>query len=71
LLYNQVEQQVRIYKYVLIDKEGKSKEIDILKKSEAKHILIKKVERIIKENAIDCIVNYNNNVNKEEVEKYS
>ena len=47
--------QVRIYKYVISIDKGLTSEEELYKKAELKFILIKKVERALKENAIDCI----------------
>jgi superfamily II DNA or RNA helicase len=63
--------QVKVYKYVVSLENGKlSTEEELYKKAELKYILIKEVERVIKETAIDCPLNLNANVFKEEVEKY-
>jgi len=63
--------EVKVYKYVVsLDKGKLSTEEQLYKKAELKYILIKEVERIIKESAIDCGLNLAGNVFKEEVEKY-
>ena len=65
--------EVKIYKYVVsLGKDQNpyrlSSEEDLYKKAELKYLLVKKVERCIKETAIDCPVNYHANVFPEEVE---
>jgi len=65
--------EVKIYKYVVsLGKDQKpyklSSEEDLYKKAELKYLLVKKVERCIKETAIDCPINYHANVFPEEVE---
>ena len=47
-----------------------SAEEDLYAKAEKKFILVKKVERSLKEIAIDCALNQQGNVFKEEIEKY-
>ena len=64
--------EVKIYKYVVslsdTDKSGTlSSEEDLYRKAELKYLLVKKVERSIKEAAIDCPINYHANVFPEEV----
>jgi hypothetical protein len=62
---------VDIYKYVISLKNGNlTTEEDLYKKAELKYIMIKNVERILKECSIDCPLNYNGNIIAEEVEKY-
>lgn len=63
--------EVKIYKYVVsLDKTNYqlSSEEDLYRKAELKFLLVKKVERCIKEAAIDCPINYHANVFPEEVE---
>jgi len=62
--------EVRIYKYAISLKGKISSEELLYKKAEDKYIVIKKVERILKETAVDCPLNLNYNVTKEETEKY-
>lgn len=63
--------EVKVYKYVVSLESGNlSTEEQLYKKAELKYILIKETERIIKESAIDCALNLNGNIFKEEVEKY-
>ena len=47
-----------------------SAEEELYKKAEYKYILVKDIERVLKETAIDCPLNYHANVFPEEVEKY-
>jgi len=65
--------EVKIYKYVVsLGQTGEqyklSSEEDLYRKAELKYILVKRVERCIKETAIDCPINYHANVFPEEVE---
>lgn len=62
--------EVKVYKYVVKDINSLSTEEELYRKAELKYILIKKVERIIKEVAIDCPLNLNGNIFHEEIEKY-
>jgi hypothetical protein len=63
--------EVHVYKYVVtLGNNRLSTEEQLYKKAELKYILIKEVERIIKKSAIDCALNLNGNVFKEEVDKY-
>ena len=68
---NNIYPKVNVYKYVVgLGESELSTEEELYRKAELKYILIKKVERIIKEVAIDCPINYNGNVFKEELIKY-
>lgn len=61
--------EVKIYKYVVkLDKELSSEE-NLYRKAELKYLLVKQVERAMKEVSIDCPINYNGNVFKKEVEE--
>ena len=64
--------EVKIFKYVisLNDSDILTTEENLYRKAEKKYHLIKKVERILQEVAIDCPLNRNVNVFKEETEKY-
>lgn len=62
--------EVKVYKYAVTVDEGLSSEEELYKKAELKYLLIKKVERILKENAIDCALNINKNIFPEELKKY-
>ena len=65
---------VNVYKYVVaLDKEGHeglSSEEDLYRKAEQKYLLIKKIERAMKERAFDCPLNMHGNVFSEEIHKY-
>ena len=61
---------VNVYKYVVSVEDGLSTEEDLYKKAEQKYMLTKKVERSIKEIAIDCPININGNIFAEELEMY-
>ena len=66
--------EVKVYKYcVSLDKNNSSKlssEEELYRKAELKYLLVKKVERAIKEVAIDCPLNRNGNIYPEEIEQY-
>lgn len=66
--------EVKVYKYVVaLDDEGiegLSSEEELYKKAELKYILIKKLERAMKERAFDCPLNMHGNIFSEEVAKY-
>ena len=61
---------VKIYRYVIVNKENTSSEIELYKNAEIKDIIIKKIERSLKEVAIDCPLNYSGNVFKSEVNEF-
>jgi superfamily II DNA or RNA helicase len=65
--------KVRVYKYaVSLDKSNElSTEEDLYYKAELKYILVKKIERGLKEVAIDCALNQQGNMFKEEIDYYS
>jgi superfamily II DNA or RNA helicase len=65
--------EVKIFKYaVCMGKKSNelSTEEDLYFKAEKKYLLIKKVERVLKEVAIDCALNQQGNMFKEEIEFY-
>lgn len=63
--------EVKVYKYIVgIDDNTMSSEEILYSKAEQKHILVKKMERALKEVSIDCPLNYENNIFKEEIEQY-
>ncbi len=62
--------QVDVYKYVVTLDDELSNEEELYRKAELKYELIKKLERAMKEVAIDCPLNHNGNIFKEEIEKY-
>jgi len=61
---------VNVYKYVVQLDQGLSTEEELYKKSERKYLLIKKVERAMKEVAIDCPLNEHGNMFKEEIRDF-
>ncbi|MBA42906.1 MAG: hypothetical protein CMF62_02715 [Magnetococcales bacterium] len=61
---------VNVYKYAIDLDKGMSSEIDLYRKAEFKHLLVKKVERAIKEVAVDCPLNRAGNIFPEELEEY-
>jgi len=67
---NNVYPVVNVYKYVVAVEDGLSSEEDLYKKAELKYLLVKKIERVMKEVAIDCPLNIHANMFKEEIEKY-
>lgn len=63
--------QVKIYKYATsLGTNELSSEEELYRKAEIKYLLIKKIERALKENAIDCPLNMNKNIFDEEVNDY-
>lgn len=62
--------KVSIYKYAVKIDDMLSTEEELYRKAELKYLLVKQVERILKEVAIDCPLNYNSNVFPEERDKY-
>ena len=62
--------KVNVYRYVVSIKDGLSTEEILYKKAEQKYKLIKKVEHILKTNAVDCPLFRNINIFPEEVEQY-
>ena len=62
--------EVNIYKYVVAMKDQLTTEEELYRKGELKYILIKKMERFLKEASIDCPVNYHGNIFPEELEQY-
>ena len=67
---NNVYPYVNVYKYVVKLKEGLSSEETLYQKAELKYLLIKKLERAMKEVAIDCPLNYNANIFKQEIKDF-
>ena len=59
--------QVNIYRYVVKINKGLSVEENLYRKAELKYLLIKKVERSLKEISIDCPINYSGNVFPNEI----
>uniref|UniRef100_A0A6C0J856 Helicase ATP-binding domain-containing protein n=1 Tax=viral metagenome TaxID=1070528 RepID=A0A6C0J856_9ZZZZ len=63
--------QVDVYRYVASIENKLSSDETLYQKGEKKFILVKKIERIIKEVAIDCPILLNGNKFPEEIEKYN
>jgi hypothetical protein len=63
--------KVKVYKYVISLKNGDLTSEELLYyKAEKKYILVKKIERALKEVAFDCALNIAGNQYKDEIEKY-
>ena len=63
--------EVKVYKLIIEGVNGElSSEALLYKKAESKYLLVKDVERLSKENAIDCPTNYNANINRTDVKDY-
>jgi superfamily II DNA or RNA helicase len=64
--------EVLVYKYTVSfnNSDKLTIEDELYKRAEHKYLLIKKVERILKENAIDCPLNYSANIIHSDVEKF-
>ena len=67
---NNVYPEVNVYKYVVAIENALSTEEELYQKAELKYILIKKIERAMKEVAIDCPLNVHGNMFREEIDKY-
>jgi hypothetical protein len=61
---------VGVYRYVVALKDGLSTDETLYQKAELKFILVKRIERILKEVAIDCPLLLHGNKFPEEIEKY-
>jgi len=62
--------QVKIYKYVVSVPKGLSKEEELYRKAELKYINIKEVERLLIEISVDCPINFAANQLVEDLVKY-
>ena len=62
--------QVNVYRYVVSVKNKLSTDELLYKKAELKYLLVKKIERILKESSIDCPLLLNGNKFPEEIEEY-
>lgn len=62
--------QVNVYRYVVSLKNGMSTDEILYQKGEKKYLLVKRVERLLKEVAIDCPLLLHSNMFPEELEKY-
>lgn len=58
---------VKVYKYAVTLDQGLSSEEELYKKAELKYLLVKKVERAIKQIAVDCPLNRHGNIFPEEL----
>ena len=67
---NNMYPKVKVFKYVSSVKNNISSEEQLYAKAEIKFVLVKKIERLMKENSIDCPLNYTGNIFKEEVDTY-
>lgn len=62
--------EVHVYKYAVSLENGEPSAEELLyQKAEQKHILVKQVERIMKEEAVDCALTVSGNMFKEEIEE--
>ena len=62
--------EVKVYKYSVTVENGLSSEEELYKKAELKYLLIKKVERVLKQSAIDCPLNRHGNIFPEELRQF-
>jgi superfamily II DNA or RNA helicase len=65
--------EVQVFRYVVttgINSKELSTEEVLYQKAERKYLLVKETERLMKENAIDCALNYNGNVFDEDIKTY-
>lgn len=62
--------KVRVYRYVISQEKELTTDELLYKKAEEKYLLVKKIERGLKETAVDCPLLLNANMFPEEVEKY-
>ncbi len=62
--------KVNVYRYVVGLKKALSTDEILYQKAEQKYILVKRVERVLKEVAVDCPLLLNGNKFDEEIEKY-
>lgn len=62
--------KVKIYKYAVRVDGGLSSEEELYQKAEKKYLLVKKLEKAIKQVSFDCPINRHGNIFPEEVTKY-
>lgn len=62
--------KVNVYRYVVSLKNMLSTDEKLYQKAEKKYLLVKRVERLMKEIAIDCPLLLHNNMFPEEIDKY-
>lgn len=68
---NNVYPFVNVYKYVISILNGVlTTDEELYRKAELKYLTIKRIERMMKEIAMDCAINMNNNIIREEVEEF-
>ena len=68
---NNIYPEVNVYRYVVsLQNDKLSTEEEMYRKAELKHIMVKHVERILKQCAIDCPLNIESNITKEDIKKY-
>lgn len=67
---NNIYPEVDVYKYTIALEDKLTTEEELYQKAELKHITIKKIERAMKEVAIDCPHNVSGNMFIEEIEKF-
>ncbi len=64
--------EVQVFRYVVTT--GKAGELSteevLYQKAERKYLLVKETERLMKESAVDCALNYNGNIFEDEVKTY-
>ena len=63
--------EVKVYKYAVTMDKKLTTEEELYRKAEKKYMLIKKVERILKEVAFDCPLNKSGNIFPEELSHYA
>ena len=68
---NNMYPKVKVFKYVSSLKNKMSIEEEMYFKAEIKYLLIKKIERAMKENAIDCPLNFTSNMFEEEIKLHN
>ena len=62
--------EVEVYKYITYNEDNMTVDELLYQKAEIKHIEVKKIERLLKEIAFDCPLNYNINLFKEDIETH-
>jgi superfamily II DNA or RNA helicase len=62
--------QVHVFRYVVSIKKGLTTDEILYQKAERKYILVKKVERVLKEVAVDCPLLLHGNMFPEEIDKF-
>jgi len=62
--------QVNVYRYVVAIEKGLSTDETLYQKAELKYLLVKNIERVLKEASIDCPLLLNGNKFPEEIDQY-